>query len=246
MDEGEFRRRLDAVEEQWNASEQFIKRVERLRRGEVVVASINELRYAGRTLIEGYAHFKGCAEHPEREADANLCMREAAKFCLRAKHDAVDSAIMYIDQALLFFEEEFGLPILHEHFPDYIDMKRSLQEIGEIMSASRGDRDKRDSLYANINDTKLDQLIDHHNRLETSTAVFEAIYREKIKGEKRDGFRFYAGWIVAILALLVALVGSVGAVLALPPFQHLFDPKPPPAASSPSTPAKPGVQAPPT
>ena len=48
MDNDALKGALDAVEAQWNAAEEYVKRVERLRRGKVVVASINELRYAGR------------------------------------------------------------------------------------------------------------------------------------------------------------------------------------------------------
>ena len=141
----------------------------------------------------------------------------------------MDSAVTYIDQALAAFEEEFGVDLIHEKFPQYIEMKKSLQEMGAVMSQSRGDRNIRDALYANINDNVIPMLIEHHNNLETSTNVFEAVYRNRIKGERKEGWRFWAGWVLAAFGLIGTAVGAVAAIKAIPA-------TPPPAASTPSKP----------
>jgi DNA repair exonuclease SbcCD ATPase subunit len=206
MVDDELRSALDSIENQWNTAEAFIKKVERLRRGLVVGASINELRYAGRRLVEAYAASRDALQDPQKRTEAFDLLREVKNFCLRAQHDAVDAAVTYIDQALAKFEDEFGPDLLSDKFPDYISMKQSLQEISGIMSESREYRDRRDELYNNINSNLIDSLIDSYKRLETSQVVFTAVYVSKIKTEKRNTTRFLVTIGIAVIAAVFGLL----------------------------------------
>src|SRR5665213_2792583 len=207
MADDEMRAALDAIEGQWNSAEEYVKKVERLRRGLVVGASINEFRYAGRRLIEAYTLAKTSETDPKHRQEALDLLREVKNFCMRAQHDAMDAAVTYVDQALARFEQEFGADLLHEKFANYLPMKIALKEASEIMAQSRGDRGLRDQLYQGIRDDLVPTLIDHHYELETSGVVLIAAYTRRIKIERRDGLRFW-------LTLLVGLVAAVGAVAA--------------------------------
>jgi hypothetical protein len=211
MNEEELRAALDAIEAHWNSAEEYVKKVERLRRGLVVGASINELRYAGRRLVEAYALSKDVAADPSKAREALALLGEVKHFCMRAKHDAMDAAVTYIDQALAKFESEFGADLLNEKFPQYIQMKGLLREVSEVMAQSRGDRAVRDALYLNIRDDLVPSLIDHHYDLETSRIVLVAAYTKRIRGERRENIRF---WITIAIGAgtLVAALFAVPAV----------------------------------
>jgi hypothetical protein len=238
-----LRAALDAIELDWNEAEEYIKKVERLRRGLVVTASINELRYAGRRLVEAYSLAKKAELDPQYEQTCLDLLREVRSFCLRAKHDAIDGAVTYIDQALAKFEEEFGPDLLHEKFDDYVKMKVALREVSEIMSQSRGGRDNRNELYKKISEEIISGLITHHYTMETSKVVFSAEYKVRVKREKRDASRFLLPFVVAIAGVAVALVAAVAAILALPPFEKYLVDKPS-AASAPSKPSTQGAPKP--
>jgi hypothetical protein len=215
MVDEELRAALDSIEHQWNAAEEYVKRVERLRRGLVVGASINELRYAGRRLIEAYACAKLFQSQPEQRARAFDLLREVTHFCLRAQHDAMDAAVTYIDQALEKFEREFGPDLLHDKFIHYLEMKQILQNVSDVMARSRNDREARNELYAQIKDDAVPTLIEHHLKLETSRVVFEAAYKRKVKNEQRDTFRFW-------LSMLFIVGTFIAAVLAIPMIAEKF------------------------
>jgi hypothetical protein len=195
---------LSAIEAQWNEAEAYVKHVERLRRGLVVGASINELRYAGRRMVEAYGRIKDKPGDVTARAEALVLLGEVKHFCIRARHDAIDGAVTYIDQALAKLESEFGPDLLHDKFPKYLDMKQALQEIGIIMSQSRGDREARDRLYHDLRGGLVDNLIQNHLELEVSRAVLEAAYVARIKNSKREQGRFWLTIVVAVLTLIAA------------------------------------------
>lgn len=210
MVDEELRAALDEIEAQWNAAEEYVKKVERLRRGLVVGAAINELRYAGRRLVEAYAAAKEAANNPKRRQDAFDLLREVRHFCLRAQHDAIDGAVTYIDQALFKFETEFGADLLNAQFPNYMSMKAGLRDISQIMARSRGDRDSREALYGEIRDGLVPTLIDQHYEIETSKGVLIAAYERRVATEKKDTGRFW-------LMVAIAVVTAIAAIAALKP-----------------------------
>jgi hypothetical protein len=95
MIDHDVRAALDEIEIQWNSAEAYVKRVERLRRGLVVTASINEFRYAGRRFVEAYSLAKQVEADPAKRAEALVFLREVKLFCMRAQHDAMDAAVTY-------------------------------------------------------------------------------------------------------------------------------------------------------
>ncbi len=213
MIDGELRAALDSIESQWNNAESYVKKVERLRRGLVVGASINEFRYAGRRLVEAYALVKTAENNPADRAASLDLLREVRNFCFRAQHDAIDAAVTYIDQALAKLEDEFGPDLLHEKFLHYMEMKASLQEISLLMEQSRGDRTLRDVLYQGMRDDLVPTLIDRHRELESSTAVLEAAYTRRVRLERRESRRY---WITVGVAAVAALAAVVTVVVMWP------------------------------
>jgi hypothetical protein len=228
---------LTAIETSWNAAEAYVKHVERLRRGLVVGAAVNELRYAGRRMIEAYA----CVREKPDDTDARIkaleLLGEVKHFCYRAQHDAIDGAVTYIDQALAKLEKDFGPDLLHEKFPKYLEMKQSLQEIGQIMAQSRGDRALRDQLYTDMRHGLVDELIQNHLELETSRAVFEAVIANRIRRDKRETVRFW-------LTIVIGAATLVAATLAVPMVVDRLKGSESSAASTPSTGVTLGVTGP--
>lgn len=195
---------LDAVEEQWNTAEEFMKRVEGLGRGEVVGPSVNELRYAGRRLVDAYSILKNETLNAQAKKEAELFLSEAKSFCMKAQHDAIDAAVTFIDRALYEFELKVDSVFIQAHFTSYKKLKKEIRKSREAMSQSRKDRTQRASLYSQISTASIEEIIELFLDLDGDKPEIHAAFTRQVTKDKRDGFRIWAGiFVAAAVALIV-------------------------------------------
>ena len=108
------------IEAEWNEAERYMKAAERYR-NELVYTSVNELRYAGRQIMDAIAEYRSgkfCEELRERKFAS--CLTEVRKICARAKHDSVDATVLYIEDTVRELEATFGSAFLAKHAEDYV------------------------------------------------------------------------------------------------------------------------------
>lgn len=170
--------------EEWDKAEKLIKLAERVR-GEVIFASINELRYGGRRLVDALKTASN-AQLTEVEIDAIKVLILECKFdCQRAQHDAVDALVLFLQKTLKAYEVEFGAKLLAEKYPSYYELKGLLDEADDLIIESREDRQSRQKKYDRISESLYPKLLTYYRQLRSSREVFHQLI-EAQKLEKKD------------------------------------------------------------
>lgn len=196
---------LAEVADQWDKAEKLVKAAERAR-AQVVIASINELRYAGRRLVDVYRLSEAAKKDPKTREEFDSLIREVKLFCLRAQHDAVDAMVLFLQKAVEKYETEFGLGLLGEKYPRIFEIRATLAEVDGLIIASREDRLKRAAEYDRLAEHHFPILLAHYQHLQASRDVLLDMLVAKRRLESRDFRRF---WWVIVATVVAALAGAV-------------------------------------
>jgi hypothetical protein len=205
----DLRAALASIAHEWDKAEALIKLAEKVR-AEVVLPSVNELRYAGRRLVDAWAI------HDEAESDVTArknfdgFVNDAVFRCHCAQHDAVDATVLFVQSALNQYEAEFGLGPLTQHFPDVADLRLSLADAGDIIVSSRLHRGHRASEYDRIAKDHLPVITTTYRKIQTNRAALEAIVADTQVDRVVKSKRFR--WAI-IWPILFALVMASGGYL---------------------------------
>ncbi|MEA3008860.1 MAG: hypothetical protein QOJ91_552, partial [Sphingomonadales bacterium] len=185
---------FSAIQDEWDRAEEVIKLAEQVT-AHAVIPSIQELRYAGRRLIDAlHAYTSG------EPIDRVLALLEDARFsCHRSRHDAIDAAIstMGIDSEAI--ARQMGYDIVHSSYPDYVNFLRRLDEVRRAIVTSRGRRSDRDEIYAAITAGDFPGLVQDYKDLRRSEVTMRII-----AGRKKLGI-----WISLLAGVALALPGYV-------------------------------------
>lgn len=174
------------IREEWDKAEEVIKLAEQVT-ADVVIPAIQELRYAGRRLVDGL----NAAALGEPD-DRVVALLEDARFsCHRARHDAIDAAItlMSIDADIL--ARQMGYNIVHNSFPDYLNFVERLDEARNHIAESRRNRADRDAIYTAITADDFPGLVNDYKALRRSETLMRIIV-----GAKKIGF-----WVTVVIAI---------------------------------------------
>ena len=203
--------KIDAAVEnlirEWNTAERQIKMAEQIRRAEIVAASIFELRYAGRKVID----VLDLVLHEDRtksEVSEKIyaLIVDATEDCLRANFDAVDAAIDYITLWLYDNERNFGIKNLIRYFPRYAEITGQIADIQEKIAEAREHRAKRQQIYEDIVSKKWADIVSLFDQMRISDARI-------LVAAERDKRRMLL--ISVAFALVGFIVGLAGTVVAL-------------------------------
>ncbi len=209
--------RLVVIANEWDKAEKVIKLAERVR-SEVVQPSVNELRYAGRRLVDA---LRVQADTGADKADFDVFVTEAMQFCYRAQHDAVDATILFVQAALNEYEEEFGLALLIQHFPGVADLRAKLQDADELIVRSREDRLARHQDYETLATQHLPVIIDEFKKIQSNRTALQQLAAAAEEKDKREAEaaalesrRFKINlWLGVGIGLAGAVLGAVLSVV---------------------------------
>ena len=129
----------DALIDEWNRAESALKKAE-LASGEAATPAINELRYAGRRIVESLS--------VGNEATRQKLVDEAILLCRRATDDAIDAQVFHWVALFNRISQSDQLKSLPP--PAQVDIQAVLIQIGEEIAASRSDRETRHERYRKI------------------------------------------------------------------------------------------------
>jgi hypothetical protein len=190
----EFAGLFRCILDEWDHAEEVIKLAEQVT-AHAVIPSIQELRYAGRRVVDAlHRHMEG---KPAEEARALL---EDARFsCHRARHDAIDAAIsvMSIDADAL--AKQMGYDVVHNSFPDFVNFLGRLDAVRQSIVASRGKRSSRDEIYSAITTSDFPGLVQDYKDLRRSETAMRIIVSRKKLGL----------WLSIIAGVLIAIPGYI-------------------------------------
>lgn len=188
--------RFGDLRHEWRRAEQLLKLNEHLRH-ELIIPSINELRYCGRNIIDAL-------EEIERgdEQSAMKFLDSAESYCRRAREDSVDAAIYFLRDSLKQAEESYGIARLLKLNPQLLSFRKSLADVSTLVVGAREDRQGRVALYDEI-ESRLPALVDFSEKL-----------RLPPTRRSQFGLSGHLSWIavsasVLALAVAIALSGSI-------------------------------------
>lgn len=131
----------------WNEAERVIKKAELLD-SKVVMAAINELRYAGRRIADAILAANG-NNHDDGKTAVQY-IQDAHFRCLCAQHDAVDAALFFLNRRIDAIENTFGFGTITKYFPDYTNFLAERDAVAGLVERTRADRTQRATLYKEI------------------------------------------------------------------------------------------------
>ena len=216
----DFRRRLSRL---WMRAEETMKLAERME-GRVIEASVQELRYAGRREMQ--AHLlrlaAGGQELTEEKYDEWLThATEACENCVKARDDAVDSAVAFITNEVEQSVNKIGLDKVLAEFPGLSEFRRHVRECDRLVTESRGDRSKLDDNYSKIESEHLPEAIQRYRQFKDNVAIGLALRAHQQAQEEaarieygKQQFRAGLKKLLSLTALLYAiLIGAVSSVV---------------------------------
>lgn len=188
---------LESIRDEWNRAEHAIKLAEQVC-NEIVFPSINELRYAGRRLIDLiHGTLTGI---DEQKLDAILA--DTLFACHRARHDAVDTATskiaIQIDLMTTLLQYEAILPA----FPEFPSLVSDLTKLSAPIAISRKERENREAIYLTLLAVDFPELVAKYRRLLACEAIIKQV---AARNRQRDFFGRW-GFILALIALVAAVV----------------------------------------
>lgn len=193
----EFRDLLDSINNEWNRAEGDIKQAEQVCT-KVIEPAINELRYAGRRLIDAIS---SASKGGDRRHIESL-LTDARFDCHRARHDAVDAASSKITLDLDILQTKLGIDVVLQAFPDFPALVREVDALREKIVASRKIRENRENIYTGIEAVDFPALVSRYNLLRSS----EPIMLRLAKGRRRERVGALAFGIVGIAGTIITII----------------------------------------
>ena len=177
--------------------------------------AINELRYAGRHVLNGL----NATDPEERDRE----FRRTEDHCERALYEAYDNAIFFYFRSFDQFKSDYARIPITETVPNFIDIETSMLEARKFLETARREEEKRETYYEQAMDqheivsrawTRLDaargelnKVVEAFNRTLESEATQKAEAaraNEAAVSGQRMGIRM--GWIVGGVTAAVNLI----------------------------------------
>lgn len=194
-----IKQKLEAIVHVWDEAEGFIKQAEVIT-GEAVIPAINELRYAGRRLVD-LLQQEVTLENGVEFDTAHHVFAEVEENCIRARHDVVDAVFFHADEYFRWLEDRFSLPVLCQIYPSYAALRRKMFEVADRIIESRESRSKRAELYKDLHTSHLPEIIDAYRVLSSSD---ERLAQDVAAAKRRNAFNV---WVPVAIGAALAIVG---------------------------------------
>ena len=139
--------------------------------GGVDTAAVNELRYAGRHLLNGLV------SDDSNEQDEQL--QRAKRHCERAIYEAYDSAIFYHFAQYDQFKADYRMVAISDVIPNFVNIEKTMNDARDFLEDARRDSDNREGYYQKAAEThgdvseasktlatareELNKKVNHHN-----------------------------------------------------------------------------------
>ncbi len=154
----------------WNRIEARAKRVEQFR-GEAIVASINEMRYAGRRIVDVIV-----LENLGKSTDGDgATVRDnlniARNYLINADHDLTDSVLFFVHRHIFRVLDRHGRAKVERLCPPFVKLYPEIKVAQEIVRGSREDRNKRSADYTRLAEDYVPKAIELHEALVSTKAL---------------------------------------------------------------------------
>lgn len=183
-----LRKQLTDVANGWRDLEERIKLCEQVQAA-VDIASINQLRYAGRRLV---AAMTNLANGDEENCQKNLLM--AFSYYHNAQHDLTDALVGFYNIQFRYLAKRYGQSVV-ESQATYQNVSRVMNNAMDLIKQSRRHMDQpRHDIY--------NKLVDHSDALIAAYSDFVSMDSE-LDRRKRADIR------LTVAAIAVGVIGAI-------------------------------------
>lgn len=186
---------LAQLSNHWNKIEKRLKSAEQVL-GDVVTPSINELRYAGRQVVDAWkiyeAHNNGEGVD-EKQFSHHVSV--AKQYLINADHDIVDAVGLWISIRLNDIISQYGYGFLKENISDFDEKDELLKQLQIIIACSREQRRDRISEYDHASEKLIPTLLDTIEKINMVEAF-------GIRKRKKDRY-------IVSLATAISIISSI-------------------------------------
>lgn len=189
--------------DEWMRAEETLKLTERIR-NEAMMASIQELRYAARRLVQALIVLRDnkATNKEDCQKEIQHHMIEAIENCVKARHDAVDAAVSFVHARIEEFVKSVGVEITLQCFPNFAVLRKQIKAIDKLIVESRAERKNLDPSYNLIRIEHLPKVIDFYDELVVSEGIAKGLIAEKKAQRGKDDLR---NLVLGILASAIIL-----------------------------------------
>lgn len=157
---------LAEIQREWDIAEEELKRCEQVAL-KASVPAINELRYAGRRVIDALNADVGGKAIEEVKA-----FLDDARFnCHRARHDAIDAALDTIAIDLELMAKHLGYAAMLKAYPQFPALFADFAKARAQIANSRRDRENRIKIYDSIAKVDFVSIADRYAELKTCRPI---------------------------------------------------------------------------
>jgi len=167
----------------FNKAEKALKKVERIH-ADLIIPSINELRYAGCHLTR---HIQSPVDHSE--------LIQAANHCKRAMYDCYEAGIYHFLNSVNLFQKDYRNIVISDVMPEWITLKVRISEIKTFFSDV--DTEKREALFL--------QCEQYFNELGIILGKLDSAREDLNKKIKKERIQTLVVWMTLFMLLLVTL-----------------------------------------
>lgn len=199
---------LQTLSDAWNKAEEYLKIAEQIS-SEALQPGINELRYAGRKVIEALALTE------RDQSRIRDLLRDARMDCQRAQHDAIDASISIISENVNVLLDRVGITNTQAALPDVGKMIALIATTQERIAASRQDRNNRVDIYDSIKEVELPELKKLYDQLR---ACEPQLLREAEVAQAKERQHVAFNWVNLAFAASGLVVGIISVLVALVAF----------------------------
>lgn len=194
--------RISALATQWDHIEKRLKEAENVRR-EVVHAAVNELRYAGRALVDVW-HLPIDTQSDEEAARLDEKITVAEQYLMNSNHDITDGVCFVLHSKVQDLLEFVPRRKIRKEFPDLDNFLQKLDEANDIVTESRETRKDRKEKYEYLEKTYVPYLLENFKLLD---------YAERKAEQRLLRSRWFSifGYVVGA----IGLVGSFASILSV-------------------------------
>lgn len=208
----ELKEMLAALLAHWREIERDIKRAE-LIKSEVSIPAINELRYAGRQLLNGVLTYGNGRMSDAQRRTLYKRLVIAEQYLLNAEHDVIDSVLKFVGDTVVFLDDEYGISEITIIYPEYPRIRQRLSECYALVMETRQDYNKRKENYRKIKREYLEEIAGSVEQMREAEIKAKTIRRqleaklaaEKARADKYRLFNYIAG-AASIVSLLLAVL----------------------------------------
>jgi hypothetical protein len=181
-------KKYQEIQELYELAERKLKSIEHLDHSGVYIPSINELRYAGRHVLDSLI-----SQEP-KIIDDNVF--EAKDHCRRAIFDTMEIGICYYLHEIEMFENDYKYISISDVIPDFVALRQEIRGIQKFIANTS----RRDQLADNYENAQR-----HFERLQIIMETFEASRPELQK--KLNGWRWaILSTLIVILLAIITLI----------------------------------------